>query len=160
MKVALPRTHVLAVIWLTVIFSVFLVFYMCFKKSVFMTLVKEMIRQALFRGTMCHGNIRTTAMGFCKGEKDHAQLWIQQGKVGIYNHVTVNPKGNQPWILIGRTDARAPILCPADVKSWLIGKHPDAGEDWGQEEKGTTEDEMVGWHHRLNRQEFEQSPRR
>ena len=56
----------------------------------------------------------------------------------------VNPKGNQPSIFIGRTDAEAPILWPPDVKNWLIGKDPDAGEDWRQEEKGTTEDEMVG----------------
>ena len=65
---------------------------------------------------------------------------------------SVNPKGNQPWVFIGRTDAEAeaPILWPPDVKGWLIGKDPNAGEDWRQEEKGTTEDEMVGWHHRLN----------
>ena len=64
----------------------------------------------------------------------------------------VNPKGNQSWIFNGRTDAEdeAPILWPPDVKSWLIGKDPDAGKDWGQEKKGTTEDEMVGWHHRYN----------
>ena len=68
----------------------------------------------------------------------------------------VPPKGNQFWIFIGRTDAEAktPILWPPDVKSWLIWKDPDAGKDWGQEEKGTTEDEMVGWHHRLNGHEF------
>ena len=72
----------------------------------------------------------------------------------------VNPKGNQPWIFIGRTDAEAepPILWPKDVKNWLIGKDPDAGKDWRQEEKGTTEDEMVGWHHWLDGHEFEQSP--
>ena len=60
----------------------------------------------------------------------------------------VNSKGNQPWIFIGRNDAEAevPILWPPDVKSWFIGKYPDAGQDWKQEEKGTTEDEMVGWH--------------
>ena len=64
----------------------------------------------------------------------------------------VHPKGNQSWIFIGRTDAEAetPILWLPDAKSWLIGKVPDAGKDWGQEEKGTTEDEMVGWHHWLN----------
>ena len=56
----------------------------------------------------------------------------------------VNPKGNQPWIFIGRTDAEAPILWPPDAKSWLIGKDPDAEKDWRQEEKGATEDEMVG----------------
>ena len=59
----------------------------------------------------------------------------------------VNPKGNQSWIFTGRTGAETPILWPPDVKSWLIGKDPDAGEDWGQEEKGMTEDEMVGWYH-------------
>ena len=70
---------------------------------------------------------------------------------------TVHPKGNQPWIFIGRTDAEteAPILWPPDVKSWLTGKDPDAGKDWGQEEKGVTEDEMVVWHHWLNGHEFE-----
>ena len=72
----------------------------------------------------------------------------------------VKPKGNQPWIFIGRTDAEAeaPILYPPDVKSWLTGKNPDARKDWEQEEKGTTEDEMVGWHYRLNGHEFEQAP--
>ena len=73
----------------------------------------------------------------------------------------VNPKGNQPWIFVGRTDAEAEaealILWPPDVKNWLIRKDPDAGKDWGQEEKGTTEDEMVGWHHRLNRPEPERT---
>ena len=71
----------------------------------------------------------------------------------------VNPKRNKSWIFIGKTDAEAktPILWPLDVKSWLIGKDPDAGKDWGQEEKGMTEDEMVGWHHRLNGHEFEQT---
>ena len=64
----------------------------------------------------------------------------------------VRLKGNQSWVLIGRTDVEAetPILWPPDVKSWLIWKDPDAGKDWRQEEKRTTEDEMVGWHHRLN----------
>ena len=72
----------------------------------------------------------------------------------------VNPKGNQPWIFIGRTDAEAetPILWPTDVKKWLIGKDPDAGKNRRREEKGTTEDERVGWHHRLNGHEFEQAP--
>ena len=71
----------------------------------------------------------------------------------------VHPKGNQSWILIGRTDAEAetPIFWPPNVKNWLIGKDPDAGKDWGQEEKGTIEDEMVGWHHRLHGHEFEQA---
>ena len=69
----------------------------------------------------------------------------------------VNFKGNEPWIFIGRIDAEAPILWPPDAKNRLIGKDLDAGKDWRQEEKGTTEDEMVGWHHRLNGHEFEQS---
>ena len=65
---------------------------------------------------------------------------------------SVNPKGNQSWIFTGKTDAKAeaPLFWPLDVKSWPTGKDPDVGKDWGQEEKGTTEDEMVGWHHRLN----------
>ena len=62
----------------------------------------------------------------------------------------VNPKGNQSWLFIGRTDVDTPILWPPDVKYWLIGKNPDTGKDWRQEEKGTTEDELVGWHHRLD----------
>ena len=72
----------------------------------------------------------------------------------------VHPKGDQSWVFIGRTDAEAgtPILWPPDAKSWLTGKDPDAGKDWRQEEKGTTEDKMVGWHHQLDGHEFEQAP--
>ena len=72
---------------------------------------------------------------------------------------TVNCKGNQSWIFIGRTDAEAevPILCPPDAKSQLIGKDPDAEKDFRQEEKGMTEDEMIGWHHWLDGHEFEQA---
>ena len=69
-----------------------------------------------------------------------------------------NPKRNQPWIFTGRTVAEAPIMWLPYVKCWLIGKDPDAGKDWRQEEKGVTEDEMVGWHHWLNGHEFEQAP--
>ena len=70
-----------------------------------------------------------------------------------------NPKGNQSWISIGKTDAKAkaPIRWPPDVKNWLIGKDPDAGKDWRQKEKGTTEDEMVGLYHQLNGHELEQA---
>ena len=69
----------------------------------------------------------------------------------------VHPKGDQSWVFIGRTDTKAetPIFWPPDAKSWLIGKDSDAGRDWEQEEKGTAEDEMAGWHHRLNGHEFE-----
>ena len=72
----------------------------------------------------------------------------------------VHPKGDQSWIFIGRTDAEAEalVLWPPDVKNWLIGKDPNAGKDWGQEEKGITEDEMVGWRPWLNGHEFEQAP--
>ena len=72
----------------------------------------------------------------------------------------VHPKGDQSWVFIGRTDVEAetPMLWPPDAKSWLIWKDPDAGKDWGQEEKQTTEDEMVGWHYQLNGHEFEQAP--
>ena len=68
-----------------------------------------------------------------------------------------NPKGNQPWIFIGRTEAEAPILQPSDVKNWLTGKDPDTGKDWRKEEKGT-EDEMVGCNHWLSEHEFEPTP--
>ena len=71
----------------------------------------------------------------------------------------VNPKGNQHWILIGLTDAEAPILWPPDAKGRLIGKDSDAGKDWRQEEKGITDNEMVGWHHQLNGHEFEMKGR-
>ena len=69
----------------------------------------------------------------------------------------VHSEGDQSWVFIGRTDAEAetPVLWPPHMKSWLIGKDPDAGRDWGQEEKGTTEDEMAGWHHWLDGCEFE-----
>ena len=71
----------------------------------------------------------------------------------------VNPKGNEPWIFTERTDAEAeaPVLWPQDAKGWLTGKDLDAGRDWGQEEKGMTEDEMVGWHHQLSGLETEQT---
>ena len=72
----------------------------------------------------------------------------------------VHSKRDQSWVFFGRTDAKAktPILWPLHAKSWLIGKDSDAGRDWGQEEKGTTEDEMAGWHHRLDGREFEWTP--
>ena len=72
---------------------------------------------------------------------------------------SVYPKENQSWIFIGKTDAEAetPIIWPPDAKNWLIGKDPDTGKDGMQEEKGSTEDEMVGWHHQLNGHEFEQA---
>ena len=77
--------------------------------------------------------------------------------LGLQGDPTSPSKGDQSWIFIGRTDAEAetPVLWPPDGKSWLIGKAPGAGKDWRSEEKGTTEDEMVGWHHWVNGHEFE-----
>ena len=82
------------------------------------------------------------------------------GYLGPKDIQPVHPKGNQSWIFTGRTDAEAetPILWILNVKNWPIGKDPEAVKDWRQEEKGTIEDEMIGWHHRLNAHEFEQAP--
>ena len=76
--------------------------------------------------------------------------------LGLQGDQPVHPKGDQSWVFIGRTEAEVeiPILWSPYMKSWLIGKDPDAGRDWGQEEKGTTEDEMAGWHHWLDGHEF------
>ena len=88
------------------------------------------------------------------GEDSWESLGLQR------NQTSFNPKGNQLWIFIRRTDAgaEAPILWPPHAKTSLFGKDPDAGKDWGQEEKGTAEDEIVGWHPRLNGHEFERAP--
>ena len=89
---------------------------------------------------------------------DASELWCWR-RLFEYLGQQGDPKGNQSWIFIGRTDAEAetPILWPPDVKNWLIEKDPDAGKDWRWEEKGTIEDEMVGWHHWLNGHEFEET---
>ena len=86
------------------------------------------------------------------GEDSWESHWMQRNP-------PVHPKGNPSWIFIGRTDieAETPILRPPDAKEWLIGKDPDAGKDWGQEEKGMTEDRWLGWHHWLDGHEFEQA---
>ena len=103
-------------------------------------------------------------------ELDHKEGWVPknwglqimvlekalQSPLNCKEIKPVNPKENQPWMFIGRVDAEAPILWPPDGKSWLIGKDPGAGKDWGQEEKGVIEDEMVGWHHWHNGHDFEQ----
>ena len=80
--------------------------------------------------------------------------------LGLQGDPPVHFKRDQSWVFFGRTDAKAetPILWPPHEKSWLIGKDSDAGRDWGQEEKGMTEDEMAGWHHRLGGHEFEWTP--
>ena len=105
-------------------------------------------------------------------ELDHKEVWVPKNwrfRTVVLEKTLESPldcqeikpvslKGNQPWIFIGRTDAEAeaPILWPPDVKSQLTGKDPDAGKDWRQEEKGMTEDEIVGWHHWLNGHEFKE----
>ena len=94
---------------------------------------------------------------------DAFELWcwrrLFESPLDCKENQPVNPKGNQSWIFSGRTDveAEAPILWPPDAKNWLIGKDSDAGTDWRQGEKGTREDEMVGWHHQLDAHEFEQA---
>ena len=104
-------------------------------------------------------------------ELDYKESWVQKNWCfwtavleknleSHFNYKEIQPvqlKGNQSWILIGRTDAKAetPIVWSPDVKNWLIWKESDAGKDWKQEEKGMTEDEMVGWHHQLNGHKFE-----
>ena len=94
---------------------------------------------------------------------DAFELWYWRRLLGV---LWTARRSNQsilkeisPWIFIGRTDvvAEAPIFWPPDVKSWLIGKDPDAGQDWSQEMKRVTEDEMIGWQHQLNRHEFQQA---
>ena len=93
-------------------------------------------------------------------------FWTVMLEKTLENHLgckeikPVHPKGNQSWRVIGRTDTEteSPILWLLDVKNQLVGKDPDAGKDWRWEEKGMTGDEMVGWHHRLNRHESEQAP--
>ena len=101
-------------------------------------------------------------------ESDHKESWVLKNWCTVVLEKTlespwdskeiqsVNPKGNQSWIIIGRTDAEAetPILWPPNAKNWLIGKAPDAEKDWRKKEKGMTEDEMIGWHHRFNGHEF------
>ena len=105
-------------------------------------------------------------------ELDHEESWVLKnwcfwtvvlektltGTLDCKEIKPVNPQGNQPWIFIRRTGAEAPILWPPDAKNYLIGKHAGAGKDWRQEEKGTTENETVGWHHWLYGHEFEQAP--
>ena len=115
---------------------------------------------------MVEGSDHWEAETVLKAERWRAeafQLWSGEDSwesLGQQDIKPVHPKGSQPWISIGGTDAEAeaPILWPPDGKSQLIGNNPDAGKDWGREEKGLTEDEMVGWHHWLSGREFEQTP--
>ena len=106
-----------------------------------------------------------------KWELDHKEGWVPKNRwflivvlertletsLDCKKIKSVNPKGNQPWIFIGRTDAEVPIFWPPNVNSQLIENDPDAGKDWGQEKKGAREDETVGWHHWFNGHEFDQT---
>ena len=89
---------------------------------------------------------------------DAFELWCWKSPLDCKEIKPVNPKGNQSWKIRIDAEAKTPILWPPDAKSWLLGKDPDAGKDWRREEKGTTQDEMVGWHHRLEGHEFLQAP--
>ena len=119
------------------------------------------------KGPSCHG------YGFSSGhvwmwELDYKESWAPknwyfwtvvlektlESPLDCKEIQPVHPKGNQSWIITGRTDAETPILWPPGVQSWLIWKDPDVGKDWGQEKNGMTEDEMVGWHHWLNGHEL------
>ena len=105
-------------------------------------------------------------------ELDHKEIWVPQNwcfwtvvlektlesPLDCREIQPVNPKGNQSWIFIGKTDTEAPILWLPNEKNWFIGKDPDAGKDWNWEEKGAIEGEMVGWHHWLDGHELEQAP--
>ena len=86
------------------------------------------------------------------------ELWCWKSPLDCKEIKPVNPKGNQSWKIRIDAEAKTPILWPPDAKSWLLGKDPDAGTDWRREEKGTTQDEMVGWHHRFEGHEFLQAP--
>ena len=95
------------------------------------------------------GETMKTVRDYVPGLQNHCRWWLQktlESPLDCKEIKPVHPKGNQPWIFIGKTDAEVPILWPPDAKSWLTGKDPDAGKDWRWEEKGLTEDEMIGWH--------------
>ena len=123
--------------------------------------------------------VQSQSYGFSSGhvwmwELDYKESWEQknwwfwtvvlektlESPLNCKENQRVHPKGDQSWVFIGRTDVEAetPILWPPDAKSWLIGKDPDVGKDWGQEEKGMTEDKVVGWNHRLNGHGFGWTP--
>ena len=143
-------------------------------------LLEEKLRQHIKKQRHYFANKGPSSQsyGFSSGhvwmwELDHKESWVPknwcfgivvlekslQSPLDCKEIKPVHPKGNQSWIFTGRTDAEAeaPILWPRDVKNWLTGKDPDAGKDWRWEEKGMTEDEMIGWHHWLNGHEFEQA---
>ena len=111
-------------------------------------------------GPKCSHILEPIAYCHCKGiqEQNHESSNFRYEERVVWE--TLRSKGDQSWVFFGRNDAKAetPVLWPVHVKSWLIGKDSDAGRDWGQEEKGMTEDEMAGWHHWLNGREFGWTP--
>ena len=118
----------------------------------------RLVKSMVFPVVMYGCEIWTVKKAECR-KIDSFELWSWRRlweSLGLPGDPT-SPKGDQSWVFIGRTDdeAETPILWPPHVKSWLIGKDPDAGKDWGQEEKGTTEDELAGWHHWLDGHESE-----
>ena len=118
----------------------------------------HLVKAMVFPVVMCGCESWTIKKAECRWI-DAFELWYWrrlESPLDCKEIQPVYPKGDQSWVFIGRTDVEAetPILWPPDAKSWLIWKDPDAGKDWGQEEKGMTEGEMVGWHHRLNGHEF------
>ena len=123
----------------------------------------QLVKAIVFPVVMYGCESRTIKKAECR-RIDAFELWCWRRLLRVLwtarrsNQSTLNI--SQPWIFIGRTDAEAeaPILWSPDVKKWLIGKDPDAGKDWGQEEKGRKEDEMVEWHHRLNGRGFRWTP--
>ena len=131
-------------------------------KSRFITLpTKVRLVKAMVFPVVMYGCESWTVKKAERWKIDAFELWLEkalESPLDCKEIQPVHPKGDQPWVFIGMTDAKAetPILWPPHVKIWLIGKDPDAGRDWGQEEKGTTENEMAGWHHRLDGHEFEQ----
>ena len=133
-------------------------------KSSDITLPKKvhLVKAKVFPVVMYGCESWTVKKAECR-KTDAFELWCWRRCLSPLDCKVIQPihsKGNQSWIFIGRTDVetKTPILWPPHVKSWLIWKDPDAGKDWRREEKGMKEDEMVGWHHRLNGHEFEWTP--
>ena len=112
----------------------------------------RLVKVMVFPVVMYRCESRTIRKAECRIDAFELWCWRRLLRVSWTARRSIHPKENQSWVFIGRTDVEAatPILCPTDVKSWLIWKDPDAGKDWGQEDKGMTEDEMVGWQHQLN----------
>ena len=122
----------------------------------------HLVKAMVFPVVMCGCESWTIKKAECR-RIDAFELWCWrrlESPLDCKEIQPVHPKWDQSWVFLGRTDVEAetPILWPPDVKNWLIWKDPDAGKDWRQEEKGTTENEMVRWHHKLNGHEFAQTP--